>query len=99
MEAISVLKDEKPASRAASLNLPGETALGVDGTSGHTFPDLFPPLYRFPLGSLRGQRGLLCALLALPLLPSVQGEGGTVRAGTLLAAHSWQALVTLWVRI
>ena len=39
------LKDENPASRAASLNLPGESALGEDGTSGsgHTFPDLFPP--------------------------------------------------------
>ena len=37
------LKDENPASRAASLNLPGESALGEDGTYGHTFPDLFPP--------------------------------------------------------
>ena len=43
MDAISVLKDEKPDSKAASLNLPGESALGEDGTSGHTFPDLFPP--------------------------------------------------------
>ena len=43
------LKDANPASRAASLNLPGETALGVDGTSGHTFPDLFPPLADSPL--------------------------------------------------
>ena len=43
MEAISVLKDEKPDSKAASLNLPGESVLGEDGTSGHTFPDLFPP--------------------------------------------------------
>ena len=39
-----LLLDENPASRAASLNLPGESALGEDGTSGHTFPDLFPPL-------------------------------------------------------
>ena len=44
MEAISVLKDENPDSKAASLNLPGDSALGVEGTSGHTFPDLFPPL-------------------------------------------------------
>ena len=43
MEAISVLKDEKPDSKAASLNLPGDLALGVEGTSGHTFPGLFPP--------------------------------------------------------
>ena len=42
------LKDENPASRAASLNLPGESALGEDGTSGHTFPDLFPPLADSP---------------------------------------------------
>ena len=39
------LKDENPAS---SLNLPRESALGVDGTSGHTFPDLFPPLADSP---------------------------------------------------
>ena len=38
MEAISVLKDEKPDSKATSLNLPGDSALGVEGTSGHTFP-------------------------------------------------------------
>ena len=45
-----LLLDENPASRAASLNLPGESALGEDGTSGHTFPDLFPPpLSWFPL--------------------------------------------------
>ena len=93
MEAISVLNDENPDSRAASLNLPGETALGVDGTSGHTFPDLFPsPLLIPPWAPFK-------ALLALPLLPCVQGEGHTVRAGTLLAAPSRQALVTLWVRI
>ena len=49
MEAISVLKDEKSDSKAASLNLPGESALGEDGTSGHTFPDLFPPLADSPL--------------------------------------------------
>ena len=42
------LKDENPASRAVSLNLPGESALGEDGTSGHTFPDLFPPLADTP---------------------------------------------------
>ena len=44
MEAIF----EKSASRDASLNLPGETALGEDGTSGHTFPELFPPLADSP---------------------------------------------------
>ena len=42
--------DKNPDSRAASLNLPGETALGVDVTSGHTFPDLFPPFAESPLG-------------------------------------------------
>ena len=42
------LKDENPASMAAGLNLPGELALGEDGTSGHTFPDLFPPLADSP---------------------------------------------------
>ena len=50
MEAISILKDEKPDSKAASLNLPGDSALGVEGTSGHTFPGLFPPLAESPLG-------------------------------------------------
>ena len=50
MEAISVLKDEKPASKAAILNLPGESGLGVDGTAGDTFPALFPPLPDSPLG-------------------------------------------------
>ena len=43
MEAISVLKDEKPASKAAILNIPGESGLGVDGTAGDTFPALPPP--------------------------------------------------------
>ena len=43
MEAISVLNDEKPASKAAILNLPGESILGVDGTVGYTLPALFPP--------------------------------------------------------
>ena len=57
MEAISVRKDEKPDSSAANLNLPGDSALGVEGTSGHTFPDLFPPLSRIPFGPLRGRRG------------------------------------------
>ena len=46
MEAISVLNDEKPASKAAILNLPGESVLGEDGTAGYTFPAWFPsPLY------------------------------------------------------
>ena len=59
MEAISVLNDEeKSASKAAILNLPGESALEEDGTAGYTFPALFPPLL-IPLGSLRGRRGLL----------------------------------------
>ena len=59
------LKDENPASRAASLNLPGETALRVDGTSGHTFPDLFPPLADSPLGPFVVEEDF-CGLLVLP---------------------------------
>ena len=43
MEAISVRKDEKPDSNAASLNLPGDSALGVEGTSGQTFQICSPP--------------------------------------------------------
>ena len=43
MEAISVLNDEKPASKAAILNLPGKSVLGVDGTAGYTLPALSPP--------------------------------------------------------
>ena len=49
MEAISVRKDEKPDSNAASLNLPGDSALGVEGISGQTFLDLFPPPWPNPL--------------------------------------------------
>ena len=59
MEAISVLKDENPDSKATSLNLPGDSALEVDGTSGQTFPDLFPPLAESPLGPLVDEEDLL----------------------------------------
>ena len=59
MEAISVRKDEKPDSNAASLNLPGDSALGVEGTSGQTFPDLFPPLAESPLGPFVDEEDLL----------------------------------------
>ena len=34
--------------KAARLNLPGDSALGVEGTSGHTFPELCPPLAESP---------------------------------------------------
>ena len=34
MEAISARKDEKPDSNAANLDLPGDSALGVEGISG-----------------------------------------------------------------
>ena len=63
MEAISVRKDEKPDSNAASLNLPGDSALGVEGTSGQTFPDLFPPppLAESPLGPFVDEEDLLDA--------------------------------------
>ena len=50
MEAIFARKDEKPDSRAANLDLPGDSALEVDGASGQcpvraaAFPDLLPPL-------------------------------------------------------
>ena len=56
MEAISARKDEKPDSNAASLDLPGDSALKVEGASGQcpgravTFPDLLPPLAESPLG-------------------------------------------------
>ena len=56
MEAISARKDEKPDSNAANLDLPGDSALAVEGTSGQcpegavAFPDLFPPLAESPLG-------------------------------------------------
>ena len=55
MEAISARKDEKPVSRAASLNLPGDSALEVEGASGQcpegaaAFPDLLPPPWPNPL--------------------------------------------------
>ena len=42
-------QDENPFPKAASFNLPGDSALGVEGTSGHTFPELFPPLAESPL--------------------------------------------------
>ena len=55
MEAISARKDEKPDSNAASLDLPGDSALKVEGASGQcpgravTFPDLLPPPWLNPL--------------------------------------------------
>ena len=55
MEAISVRKDEKPDSNAASLDLPGDSALEVEGVTGQcpegaaAFPDLLPPLAESPL--------------------------------------------------
>ena len=70
------LKDANLASRAASLNLPGETALGVNGTSGNTFPDLFRPLADSPLGPFVDEDDLLEHWWRSPFLPCVQGEGG-----------------------
>ena len=48
METISVLNDEKPASKAAILNLPGNQFLGVNGTAGYTLPACSPPLLTPP---------------------------------------------------
>ena len=63
MEVISVLKDENPDSKATSLNLPGDSALGVEGTSGHTFPGLFPPpLSWIPLGHSESRGSPCCTL-------------------------------------
>ena len=45
---MEVISDENPFPKAASLNLPGDSALGVEGTSGHTLPELFPPLAESP---------------------------------------------------
>ena len=81
MEAISVRKDEKPNSSAASLNLPGDSALGVEGTSGHTFPDLFPPLAESPLGPFVDEEDLFDACWRAHFSQCVQRDGGTVRAG------------------
>ena len=53
---------ENPDSKAASLNLPGYSALGVEGTSGHTFPESPPP----PLAD----SPLLCYILSEGLDPS-----------------------------
>ena len=38
METNSVLNDEKPASKAAILNLPGNQFWGYNGTAGYTLP-------------------------------------------------------------
>ena len=73
MEAISARKDEKPDSKAANLDLPGDSALEVEGASGQcpvraaAFPDLLPPLAESPLAyakpagvptsSMRPERG------------------------------------------
>ena len=68
MEAISARKDEKPDSKAANLDLPGDSALGVEGTSGQcpegaaAFPDLFPPLAESPLGPFVDEEDLRCLL-------------------------------------
>ena len=43
-----------------------------------------PPPLLIPLGSLLGRRGLFGGLLALPFLPHILGEGGALRAGTVL---------------
>ena len=105
MEAISARKDEKPVSRAASLNLPGDSALEVEGVSGQcpegaaAFPDLLPPLGRIPFGPLRGRRGLSRSLLAFPSLPCIQGEGGTVRTGKFFVTLSRDAFLANRMRV
>ena len=78
MEAISILKDENPDSKAVSLNLPGDSALEVDVTSGKTFPDLFPPpppLAESSLGPFVDEEDLLEHCWHSHF-PCVQGEGG-----------------------
>ena len=87
MEAISVLNDENPASRAASLNLPGESALGEDGTAAHTFPALFPPFADSPLGPFVVEEDFFVDCWRSHFL-HISWERGAVRAGTVLAAHS-----------
>ena len=67
---------------------------------GRCLPIFAPPLGRIPFGPLRGRRGdLTRSLLAFPLLPCVQREGGTVRAGKLSTALSRDTFQTHWVRI
>ena len=64
MEAISARKDKKPDSRAANLDLPGDSALEVEGASGQcpvraaAFPDLLPPLAESPLGPFVAEEDL-----------------------------------------
>ena len=64
MEAISARKDEKPDSRAVNLDLPGDSALEVEGASGQcpvraaAFPDLLPPLAESPLGPFVAEEDL-----------------------------------------
>ena len=64
MEAISSRKEEKPVSRAANLDLPGDSALEVEGASGQcpvraaAFPDLLPPLAESPLGPFVAEEDL-----------------------------------------
>ena len=105
MEAISARKDEKPDSRAANLDLPGDSALEVEGASEQcpvraaAFPDLLPPLAESPLDPFVDEEDPTRSLLAFPLLPCVQREGSTVRAGKLSTALSRDTFQTHRVRI
>ena len=58
---------KNPASKAAILNLPGESVWGYSGTAGYTLPALFPPLLIPPLFD---------GLLGLSSLPHILVEGG-----------------------
>ena len=104
MEAISARKDEKPDSKAANLDLPGDSALEVEGTSGQcpegavAFPDLFPPLAESPLGPFVVKR-TYAKPAGVPISSCVRREGGTVRAGKLFTALSRDTFQTHRMRI
>ena len=75
MEDISILNDEKPASKAAILNLPGESVLGVNETTGYTLPALFLLFTDSPLGPFVVEGGLFDGLLVLPFFHMSRERG------------------------
>ena len=81
METISVLNDEKPASKAARYSQPtrGISFGGTMELLGIPYQPCSPPLLIPPFFD---------GLLALPFLPHILVEGGAVRAGTVQTART-----------
>ena len=98
MEAISALKEEKPASRAAILNLPGESALWIE-SAGDTFSALFPPLTDSPLGPFVVKEDFLTDCWRSPISSTYPGSRGGHSEGTDCPYSKYEVLVTFRMRV